>query len=168
MKKPRKLLIYDLDGTVINSDHRYSTLENGDIDLPFWRENSTPENIANDTILPLSSLMAYHYSIKGNMVAVCTARVLSPYDWKYLKDHSDKIPFHYAMHRPEGCTTADAVLKKQQILKLCNELELSPFMIRTRVEIFDDNPTVLRMADQLGITSHCSITLNKQFRNHNV
>ena len=33
--------IWDLDGTVIDSSHRYSTLENGDIDLPRWIADNT-------------------------------------------------------------------------------------------------------------------------------
>jgi hypothetical protein len=160
----RKLMIWDLDKTVINSNHRYSTLENGDIDLPFWKENCTPEKIALDTLLPLAVLMAYQYSIKGNMVAICTARVMSPYDWRFLNDNSKYVPFHYAMHRPEGCTTGDAELKKQQILKLVRELNLSPYQFHNHVEVFDDNPTVLKMCDQLGIKSHCSLKLNAQLR----
>ena len=160
----RKLLIFDLDKTVIDSSHRYSTLPNGDIDLPFWIENCTPENIAKDKLLPFASFMEYQYSITGNMVAICTARVMSPYDWKFLNDNRSKIPFHYAMHRPEGCTTPDAELKKIQILKLVKELHLSPFQLHNHVEIFDDNPTVLSMADRLGIKAHCSITLNNQLK----
>lgn len=160
----KHLMIYDLDRTVIDSSDRYATLENGDIDLPFWKANCTPENISRDTLLPLSSLMAYHYSIKGNMVAICTARVMSPYDWLYLNNNRSKIPFHYAMHRPEGCTTPDAELKKIQILKLIKELDLSPFELQNKVTVYDDNPTVLKMCDSLGIKNHCSIKLNSQFR----
>lgn len=160
----RKLLIFDLDKTVINSNHRYATLSNGDIDLPHWKRNCTPKQIALDTLLPFADFMAAQYAVKGNMIAICTARVMSPFDWKFLNDNSSKIPFHYAMHRPEGCTTADATLKKQQILKLFKELNLSPFQIRNSVAIYDDNPTVLEMAWKLGITGHCSVKLNKQYR----
>ena len=37
--------IWDLDGTVIDSSHRYSTLPNGDIDLPRWIADNTKANI---------------------------------------------------------------------------------------------------------------------------
>ena len=164
MRKPLKLKIFDLDRTVINSDHRYNTLENGDIDLGKWIENCTSDKIEKDFILPFARHMKECYETKGTMVAICTARVMGPFDWRFLNDHSNEIPFHYAMHRPEGCRTGDAELKKLQILKLCNELELSPFALRNNVEIFDDNPTVLKMAYQLGIKAHCSLKLNEQYR----
>ena len=50
--------IWDLDGTVIDSSHRYSTLPNGDIDLPRWIADNTKANIERDSLLPLARLDA--------------------------------------------------------------------------------------------------------------
>jgi hypothetical protein len=65
------------------------------------------------------------------------------------------------MHRLEGCSTADALLKKQQILKLASELNMSIHNF-TKTEIYDDNKTVLDMARSIGIRAFCSIELNKR------
>ena len=46
--------IFDLDHTVIDSSHRQATLPNGDLNLQHWRENATPEKIAQDSLLPLA------------------------------------------------------------------------------------------------------------------
>ena len=71
--------IWDLDGTVIDSSHRYSTLANGDIDLPRWIADNTRENIERDTLLPLARLMQSNYA-HGDVVIICTARVLGVWD----------------------------------------------------------------------------------------
>ena len=76
----QKFKIWDLDGTVIDSSHRYYTLENGDIDLPRWIENNTRENIALDKLLPLADLMRDNYR-SGDTVIICTARVLGFSQW---------------------------------------------------------------------------------------
>jgi len=71
--------IWDLDGTVIDSSHRYSTLPNGDIDLPKWIADNTRENIEQDQLLPLARLMQSNYA-HGDIVIICTARVLGVWD----------------------------------------------------------------------------------------
>ena len=37
------ILIFDLDGTTIDSSHRHATLPDGTLNLAKWIENSTPE-----------------------------------------------------------------------------------------------------------------------------
>ena len=48
-----KICVYDLDGTLIDSTHRYKA-ENGKIDLPHWREHDTAEFIKNDSLMKLA------------------------------------------------------------------------------------------------------------------
>ena len=153
----RKLIIFDLDQTVIDSGHRYAVLSNGDIDLPYWRQHSTPKLIARDKLLPMAKFMRAQFAITGNMVAICTARIMSIWDWKFLRDND--LPFHFAMHRLDNINTKDAILKKQQILKLAADLKLSPSQF-SKIEIYDDNPTVLDMAEKLGIKPFCSVQFN--------
>ena len=54
MKK--RVFIFDLDGTVIDSEHRTPRDENGKLILQQWFDLATPANIAKDTLLPLASL----------------------------------------------------------------------------------------------------------------
>ena len=160
MNNLKKLVIFDLDNTVIDSSHRYATLPNSqDIDLTFWKENCTRENIALDTLLPAIETMRAKYNTTGVMVAICTARVMSLWDWKFLRDNN--VPFHYAMHRPKGCATADALLKKQQILKLAEEIGMSIHQV-TKIELYDDNASVLKMARSIGINGFCALKLNRE------
>ena len=38
-------VLFDLDGTMIDSSHRQNTLADGSLDLAHWIENNTPEKI---------------------------------------------------------------------------------------------------------------------------
>ena len=48
-----KICIYDLDGTIIDSSHRATHDENGNIDLSDWKAKSTKEMIFQDDLLPM-------------------------------------------------------------------------------------------------------------------
>lgn len=141
------LHIFDIDGTVANSSHRKNTRPDGSLCLDRWRENSTPEKIANDKPLPLASLMRGCFRA-GDTVAICTARVMSEADWNWLEKHG--LNFHYAMHRQSGDNRADAVLKREKILDLLvNKLKRLP---GPDVILYDDNQSVLSMGRNLGLT----------------
>lgn len=54
----KRIHVYDCDGILLNSLHRYKTDETGErIDLPFWRENDTHDNIMLDS----DDVLADHY-----------------------------------------------------------------------------------------------------------
>lgn len=91
-------VIFDLDGTVIDSDHRALNKPCGSIDLAHWRANCTPEKIANDTLLPLARSMRKLYDA-GHTIIVCTSRIMSGADFDFLRNNN--LPFHVALHRDE-------------------------------------------------------------------
>lgn len=78
----KRIHMYDLDGLAINSLHRYKT-KGKNIDLDYWRENDTPEKIAQDSLMP----MAYHIqeSIANPeiYVIIATARTCFENDANY-------------------------------------------------------------------------------------
>ncbi len=76
------LIIFDLDGTVIDSSARRVIRDDGSLDLDAWR-NSTPEG---DTLLPLARTMR-RLILAGERVAICTSRVLAAADWDFLARH---------------------------------------------------------------------------------
>ncbi len=82
----REIHIYDMDGTVVCSLHRFRTLDNGKIDLAHWIENCTPENIAKDSLLPLAEQYKKHLADPEVYVVIATARVLSWADMDYIKN----------------------------------------------------------------------------------
>ena len=139
--------IFDIDGTIADSRHRQNTLPCGSLDLAHWRENSTPEKVAKDSELPLAQYMRACYKA-GDIVAICTARVMDQADWDWLESHN--LKFHYAMSRIEGDCRPDAVLKQDKILDLLiNKLRRLPGL---DIELYDDNQSVLSMGRRLGLT----------------
>ena len=149
--------IWDLDGTVIDSSHRYSTLANGDIDLPRWIADNTRANIEQDKLLPLAELMKSNYR-QGDIVIICTARVLGVWDHVYLADKGIKANF--ILSRAIGDNRGDAEMKRQKLLALFADLKI-PFARWTRnATFYDDNQGVLNMAEKLGIRTRNAVQLN--------
>lgn len=142
------LFIFDLDGTVIDSAHRRAALPNGDIDLDHWRENSTPEMIARDTLLPLAdgwrSIDRRHHQI-----AVMTARVTSSADIKFLADHGLHYDFFYS--RPEYSVLADADLKSIMLRQLKRDSGRSWKYLENYCILWDDNESVRDRLTDHGI-----------------
>jgi hydroxymethylpyrimidine pyrophosphatase-like HAD family hydrolase len=80
----KQIHIYDMDGTIVDSSHRFAILPNGKIDLPFWIENCTPEKVAKDSLLPLAEKYKAQLLDPEIYVVIATARVLAASDWKYI------------------------------------------------------------------------------------
>ena len=149
--------IWDLDGTVIDSRHRYSTLENGDIDLPKWISDNTRENIDKDSLLPLAELMRSNYR-QGDIVIICTARVLGIWDHCFLADNDLKA--HFVLSRALGDNRGDAEMKKAKLIALFADLKI-PFARWTKnATFYDDNVGVLSMAESIGISAKNALRLN--------
>jgi len=140
----KNVLIFDLDGTTIDSSHRQATKPDGTLDLAHWFENATPSKIFDDKLLPLSQQM--HKRCKaGDYVVVCTARTMQDADFEFLQNHGlcvDKI-----ISRPHGNMTPDAELKRKQLSSLFN---LKQFKKANKV-MFDDAPSVRSTLRKIGI-----------------
>ena len=153
--------IWDLDGTVIDSSHRYSTLPNGDIDLPRWIADNTKANIERDSLLPLARLMRSNWR-QGDTVIICTARVLGIHDHCFLADHGIKANF--ILSRALGDNRGDAEMKRAKLFALFADLKV-PFARWSKASTFyDDNLGVLKMAKALGIRTRNATTLNEEMR----
>ena len=151
--------IWDLDGTVIDSSHRYSTLANGDIDLPRWIADNTKANIERDSLLPLARLMQSNYR-QGDIVIINTARVLGIHDHCFLADHGIKANF--ILSRAIGDNRGDAEMKRAKLIALFADLKI-PFARWTRnATFYDDNQGVLDMAEKIGIRAKNAVQLNLQ------
>lgn len=104
-----RIVIYDLDETVINSKHRYRNLPSGSIDLDYWIANSTPEKVAQDSLLPLAAQYIKHIACPNTIVIVATARVCRNQDYLYVAAKLG-CPDHFISRRV-GDYRADALLK---------------------------------------------------------
>ena len=154
--------IWDLDGTVIDSSHRYSTLANGDIDLPRWIADNTRANIEQDKLLPLARLMKSNYRQGKDIVIICTARVLGIHDHCFLAENGIKA--HFILSRAIGDNRGDAEMKRQKLFALFADLKV-PFSRWSKASTFyDDNLGVLAMAKALGLRTRNATTLNEEMR----
>lgn len=97
-------VIFDLDGTVIDSSHRHAAKPDGSVDLKHWFDNAKPDKIAADSLLPLAESMR---SIKaaGHFIIICTSRCFQPADYQFLVDND--LPYDVLFTRPGRFVTAD-------------------------------------------------------------
>ena len=138
------IVIFDLDGTTIDSTHRQATLADGTLNLAAWIENATPEKIFQDKLLPLAQQV--NKIGKRAYTMVCTARVLSDADREFLMVNGinvDKI-----ISRPEGNKTPDGELKRKQLNSF---LSLKQFKGKNAI-MFDDAASVRSSLRKIGIT----------------
>jgi hypothetical protein len=147
------IFIFDLDGTVIDTSHRYRDLPCGNIDLEYWFANSTEEQIARDTLLPIANVMRRYYN-EGHTIVVCTARDFTPNPKVPLADPGatytqfmadNDLPYHALLHRamvPGHLTMCDGDLKTI-LLDEWAAREGLPSDWRKDACMFDDNRKVI-------------------------
>lgn len=138
------IYVYDLDGTVIDSEHRKLAKADGSLDLEHWLENNTPEKIALDKLLPLADDMR----TRQGTIVICTARILQDADYEFLSRHG--LRADYVLSRDEGDMRPDEVLKLEKLSALLFELK-RPFR---DVEMWDDNKKVVAVLQKAGIMCH--------------
>jgi len=157
------LFIFDLDHTTIDSSHRCNTLPDGSLDLARWRDNSTPEMIGRDTLLPLGLEWRDLYSRSPDLeIAVITARVMGAADMQYLRDNG--LRYNYIYSRTEGDNTPDAALKEMALYSLGREMGRSMKWLQTFAWFWDDNKKVLEMGSNLGINMVNSTITNERLQ----
>lgn len=131
----KKIKIYDLDGTLIDSSHRYRA-KNDRIDLEHWRKNDTPEKVMQDTFLDLYEWLKVDLKRDDTFVIFATARacVENDHNYEFLKAHNIE-PDMFIHREGENDNRGGAELKIAAIKPLLN---LKQFQNAT-VHIFEDN-----------------------------
>lgn len=76
--------IFDMDGTIVSSLHRYRLGEDGKIDLAHWIENCKPEMIEKDTLLPHAALYKALLIDPTAYVVIATARYMTQADFEFV------------------------------------------------------------------------------------
>ncbi|MFI3219374.1 MAG: hypothetical protein QX189_09665 [Methylococcales bacterium] len=119
MPSIQRVTIWDMDGTIVDSSHRYRTItENGKtrIDLQFWRDN---EPLAmSDTLLPLSSQYRADLADPHCFVIIATARVMANPDWQFVREILGEPD--YFISRKDGDCRSGATLKINGLTKFFN------------------------------------------------
>ncbi len=119
MAKITRVAIYDMDGTIVDSSHRYRTItdENGiRIDLDHWRENEF--RAMDDGLLPMAKQYESDLNDENCYVIIATARVMHEPDWQFVKNILGEPD--YFISRPENSDISGKMLKINGLAKFFN------------------------------------------------
>jgi len=130
----RYIHVYDLDGTLVDSLHRYRVTPDNRMDLDYWRqhEHLTPE----DTLLPLADAYKADLVNPEVYVVIATARACEPGDltYQYIDRHLGK-PNKFIHRQGMSDQRKGAELKAKPLRSLRNLRQFRNAVIR----IFEDN-----------------------------
>lgn len=156
------LFIFDLDGTLIDSSHRQLTDSDGKLDLDHWREHSTPEKIARDSLTRLGRDVADYLKHSNAVHIACTARVMSEHDHAFLLHN--ELRFDAVLSRPVNCTDSDVILK-DMLLRAYAQDKGIPFARLMRTAVFwEDNEAIRNHFAPYGVNVQNPIPYNEVFR----
>jgi phosphoglycolate phosphatase-like HAD superfamily hydrolase len=119
MAKIKRVAIYDMDGTIVDSSHRYRTItdENGTrIDLDHWRENEY--RAMDDGLLPMFEQYRQDLQDENCYVIIATARVMNAPDWQFVNEILG-MP-DYFISRRAGDSQSGKTLKINGLAKFFN------------------------------------------------
>lgn len=114
-----KIAIYDMDGTIVDSSHRYRTVTIDGItriDLPHWRENEY--RAMEDGLLPLAEQYRADLENPEVYTIIATARVMGNADWKFVNEILGK-PDYFISRRADEVISGSA-LKIRGLQKFFN------------------------------------------------
>ena len=147
MAKIKKVSIYDMDGTIVCSLHRYRTIvdENGErIDLGYWRENEY--RALDDSLLPLAEQYKKDLKDESCFVIIATARVLRSPDYTFIDSVLGNPD--YIISRNDGDNISGGKLKINGLAKFFN---LKPFK-DAEFTFYEDNTNYLKaVCDRFNI-----------------
>ena len=143
----KRLAIYDMDGTIVDSSHRYRTVltDTGErIDLDYWRENEY--RAMDDQLLPLAQQYRADLLDPECYVVIATARVMHDPDWKFVREVLGEPD--YFISRKDGDTQSGKTLKINGLAKFFN---LNNFK-SAEFTFFEDNVDYLKaVCDRFNI-----------------
>jgi hydroxymethylpyrimidine pyrophosphatase-like HAD family hydrolase len=145
----KKVKIYDMDGTIVDSTHRYNTIKdingNEKIDLDFW--NANMHLAYEDKLLPLADQYKRDITDKEIYVIIATARVLRDADYRFISEKLGKP--NYIISRKDGDNISGGTLKINGLKKFFN---LKNFK-NAAFTFYEDNTTYLKaVCDYFNIT----------------
>lgn len=138
----KEIKIYDLDGCVIDSSHRYRTNTEGTaIDLDYWIRKDVPEEIARDSLLPMADQFKQDLLNPEVYVIVATARACIPGDANYVYlETTLGMPNKFIHRKGRDDERKGAHLKIQGIKPLLNLKQFKNAVLT----VFEDNASYLK------------------------
>lgn len=152
----KRVMIFDLDETIINSSHRTPNNPDGTLNLEKYFELKSRENIFQDTLLPLADFFK-NLDRTQNYVIICTARVMNQDDFDYLEAMG--LHYHAIYSRAtDGSENGinDGKMKARKIgrLKNLNQFCNLPFYM------WDDANVVIAAMRRIGVNCFNAIKVN--------
>lgn len=133
------IAIYDMDGTIVDSSHRYRTMMvNGveKIDLEYWRANEY--RAMEDGLLPLAEQYRLDIADPKVFVIIATARIIRERDMQFIREILG-MPDHI-ISRNVGDNRSGATLKIKGLQRFFN---LKQFKLADAV-FYEDNVQYLK------------------------
>ena len=116
----KKLAIYDMDGTIVDSSHRYRTVTDNTgithIDLQYWRDNEY--RAMDDTLLPLAEQYRRDLQCEYTYVIIATARIMNTPDHEFVNTVLGKPD--YLISRMPNDSRSGGLLKVLGLQKFFN------------------------------------------------
>ena len=145
----KRIAIYDMDGTIVDSTHRYKTInEYGieKIDLQYWRDNEY--RAYDDTLLPLAE--QYKADLKDSecYVIIATARIIRDADMRFIKDKLG-MPNHIISRKGDNDNRSGGELKVKGLKRFFN---LKNFKNAVAVFYEDNTAYLKKVCDTFKIT----------------
>lgn len=112
----KRIHVYDMDGVLVDTSHRYRNKPDGTIDLDYWYANR--HKIDSDKLLPLAKQYANDCANPEIYTVICTSRVQDIADIRFIYTRLG-APNKLIM-RPFGNNNADGPLKRLALQRLFN------------------------------------------------
>ena len=152
MKKFTAIHVYDFDGTVVDSSHRYRTQIGSDgverIDLQHWIDNE--HKTLEDSLLPLADQYKADIQNPAVFVVVATARIWCNLS-KAFAAREGVTPQHLIARLSREDNRGGAELKISGLNKLLE----NPVFENAEMHVFEDNTSYLKsLCDTFGAIGH--------------
>lgn len=145
-KMIKRISVYDMDGTIVCSMHRYRTIDNK-IDLQYWRDNE--HRAMDDSLLPLADQYKADLSDNACFVIIATARVLHNPDLEFINTVLGKPD--YIISRKDNDSRSGGLLKVLGLKKLFSLKQFSK--VKNNAVFYEDNVSYLKtVCDYFNIT----------------
>lgn len=144
--------VFDCDGVLVDSTHRYRVGPDGKIDLQYWRDNQ--HKAYSDLLTPLHQKYSKLLVTEGHHIIIATAREMHGPDWAFFEDKLG-MP-HSFIYRKEGDCRSGTVIKNAGLNRL---LALKQFQTVQRMDVYEDNHSYLKgicdnFADRFHVRGH--------------
>lgn len=144
-----RIAIYDMDGTIVDSTHRYRTIidHNGieRIDLQYWRDNEY--RAMDDTLLPLAKQYQRDIIDPDCYTIIATARIIRAPDIQFIQNILG-MPKYIISRMGDSDTRSGKILKILGLQKFFNLRQFKP----ENAVFYEDNMEYLKgVCDHFGI-----------------